>query len=152
MENRSFTLIELLVVIAVIGLIASIILVNMKSAREKAKVSKMEDDLFQIRNAIDIARHKEDKVLLQITGSGCSACSCWSADCDYKCDACRTRMDTTFKRLGLPGAIVDPWGRYYGIDENELEFADNPCRKDTIICAHHKTISVPFYSPQCLQQ
>jgi prepilin-type N-terminal cleavage/methylation domain-containing protein len=40
MKEKSFTLIELLVVIAVIGLISSIVLVNTKSAREKARIAK----------------------------------------------------------------------------------------------------------------
>ncbi len=123
---------------------------KLKGVREKAKIAKMEEDLFQIRNAIEIARHDQDKVLKNITGSGCSACSCWSVDCDYQCEVCKNRMDITFERLGFSGAIVDPWGRYYGIDENELESVDNPCRKDTVICADHKTIQIPFYSTQCL--
>jgi len=137
-------------VIAVIGMLASIVLVSLKGVREKARIAKMEEDLFQIRDAIEIARHGQDKVLKDITVSGCSACSCWSADCDYECNGCKDRMDISFKRLGLPGAIVDPWGKYYSIDENELEFVANPCRQDTIICANHKTIQIPFYSTQCL--
>jgi len=146
---KGFTLIELLVVIAVIGFLSSIVLVSMQGAREKARRAKADQELQEILKAIMMAQIQNDKVLKDITGSGCSACSCWGADCNYTCNSCKNRMDITMQRIGFGGAIKDPWGKYYGIDENELEFPTNPCRKDTIISSGYRTIQVPFYSSQC---
>jgi len=51
-QNKGFTLIELLVVIAIIGILATIVMVSLNNSREKAKISKSQADLKQIRTAI----------------------------------------------------------------------------------------------------
>ncbi len=51
--SRGFTLIELLVVIAIIGLLASIILVSLSSARNKGKDTRLISDVRQIRVQIE---------------------------------------------------------------------------------------------------
>ena len=54
-ESRSgFTLIELLVVIAVIGLLWSIVLASLNSARAKSRDAKRRSDLNQLRTALDL--------------------------------------------------------------------------------------------------
>ncbi len=56
MSNRGFTLIELLIVIAVIGILASVILVSLTSARSKARDSKRISDIKQISVALQLYR------------------------------------------------------------------------------------------------
>jgi len=50
--RKGFTLIELLIVIAVIGLIASIVLVSVNSARVKAKDARRKEDLQSLTKAL----------------------------------------------------------------------------------------------------
>ncbi len=53
-KKRGFTLIELLVVIAIIGLLASIVLASLNSARKKSRDARRLADLKQLQNALEL--------------------------------------------------------------------------------------------------
>ena len=52
--NKGFTLIELLVVIAIIGLLATIVMVSVNSARAKARDAKRKGDMRSISLALEM--------------------------------------------------------------------------------------------------
>jgi prepilin-type N-terminal cleavage/methylation domain-containing protein len=53
-EKKAFTLIELLVVIAIIGLLTSIILVNVGPSRKKARDAQRQSDVHQVSLAMEL--------------------------------------------------------------------------------------------------
>jgi len=70
--SRGFTLIELLVVIAIIGILSSVVLASLNSARTKARDAKRVGDLKQIQIALELyydANSRYPVALGQLVGS-----------------------------------------------------------------------------------
>jgi len=67
-RTKGFTLIELMVVISIIGLLSSIILVSLNTARAKARDAKRISDLHNIQLALELYYDKYSTY--KVTGTG----------------------------------------------------------------------------------
>jgi general secretion pathway protein G len=54
MSKKGFTLVELMVVIAIVGLLASIVLVNVRGTKDKARDANIKSYMYQLRNAAEM--------------------------------------------------------------------------------------------------
>jgi len=59
-RTRAFTLIELLVVIAIIGVLSSVVLASLNTARAKARDAKRVSDLHEIQLALEMYYNEHD--------------------------------------------------------------------------------------------
>lgn len=59
--QKGFTLIELLVVIAIIGILATIVLVSLNTARAKARDTRRASDLRQVALALELSYDKNSE-------------------------------------------------------------------------------------------
>lgn len=60
-NKKGFTLIELLVVISIIGLLSSVVLAGLTSARKKAQAAKFVSEMNQIKTAFELYRNDKGK-------------------------------------------------------------------------------------------
>lgn len=68
-NRKGFTLIELLVVIAIIGILATIVLVSLNTARIKARDARRESDIRQIGLALEMYYDAQTSVKYPLTAA-----------------------------------------------------------------------------------
>lgn len=138
MENRGFTLIELLVVIAVIGLLSSVILASLNSARKKGRDTRRIEDLRQIGNEIAIIDSGgAATAFIGCTSAGARATTCTTPNLSaYKDPSGSTSACTTGS-----AATCD-----YAIGKGTLGTA-NPTTQDWQVCAYQEVGVGPRSTP-----
>jgi prepilin-type N-terminal cleavage/methylation domain-containing protein len=98
-QKRGFTLLELLVVIAIIGILSSVVLSALNTARNKGKDASIEQDLTNLRTQAEIYYTGA------VTGYGTQA---WSSGPAVNCTGGMFSDPTVNKALTLADAVNGP--------------------------------------------
>ncbi|MCB9802853.1 type II secretion system protein [Candidatus Nomurabacteria bacterium] len=78
-NNLGFTLVELLVVIAIIGILSSVAVVNLSSARNNAKTAAVKYSLASLSSAILLCYDDDQELTARFTGA-CPGGICYCND------------------------------------------------------------------------
>jgi len=120
-KNKGFTLIELLIVIAITGILSSVILVALSSAREKSKIAKAQIEIRQIYMAMEILRHDTEYYSNHVTDTPCVQGFANNEVYINDCKAgilCNDGSYANWKGPYMASVPKDPWGSDYLFDSD----------------------------------
>ena len=78
LQKKGFTLIELLVVIAIIGILATIVLVSLNTARSKARDTRRVGDIRQVALALEMYNNRIGNYPVAAAANNCTV-AYWTA-------------------------------------------------------------------------
>ena len=116
--NKGFTLIELLVVIAIIGMLSSVVLASLNSARAKARDARRLADINQIQKAIDL--YYDEYGHYPVSGS----CNSSSPNTGW-CNSVQSMQNGHWVRNRLPGSAGN-LDEFLASDPTDPEQGDSP--------------------------
>lgn len=132
--QRGFTLIELLVVIAIIGLLGSVVLASLATARAKGYDARRKSDLNQIRTALHLYYNTHNNYVE--VGSGCG----WSGNgngwFNYSGGSYPRSIGQCLVDAGALGTeIKDPTGSVWSNPTTNYAYMKYSCGNRTFIYA-----------------
>lgn len=108
MRQRGFTLIELLVVIAIIGVLSSVVLVSLNTARMKARDASRSASIAQLRNALEL--YYLDNGQYPLSGGAIAPNSGWTTSNDSSWTTLQTALAPYIPQLPEdPSQSVSGW-------------------------------------------